>query len=71
MKHKVVGFDWAENVDSVMTDMTEALKEFGLFVTEMETGADAFAYVISDKPLAEKEATQLYEAWAYGDDDDE
>jgi len=63
MKTKIVSCDWEENPNEVIDIFAKALKKFGLFCHEINTGADDYAVLISDAEVSDEEAEKEYDKY--------
>lgn len=51
-------WDWRESVD--IDKLKETLMHFGVYVQEVDTGADRYAIVLSDTPIGADEAREFH-----------
>lgn len=64
MSYKTISFDWKASGGDVVDEIAEILKQFNIFVTEVDTESDSFFYIISDTELTDEEVAKIYDEWS-------
>ena len=65
---RLITWDWRASID--VLELQDVLKEFGIFVSEVNTYSDEYAIVISESQITPKEADAKYTEWCEVDDDE-
>lgn len=76
LDYSIITWDWNAEGSEIAESIQDALKRFGIFVTEYpnEEGNDQYTYILANRPLSKKEANKIVqeeEGWYAGDDEED